>query len=81
MQVVIGRIPEIPGDLLQEESDLVASSAIIRDDIVAQQARVRVVARMQVLIQQGKLHTRRALDTRPRRLYKYPGTWCAFGVR
>lgn len=74
MQVVFGRNPEIPSDLLQEGPDLVANSAILNNETGAQQARVRAVARMQVLIQQDKLHTRRALDTRPRRLHKHlPG--------
>eukprot|EP00959_Pyramimonas_sp_CCMP1952_P218401 4567935-Pyramimonas_sp.AAC.1 len=46
MQMVFGRNPEIPGDLLKDNPDLITSSAIVNDPIAAQQARIRTVTRM-----------------------------------
>ncbi|CAK0792131.1 unnamed protein product, partial [Prorocentrum cordatum] len=58
MQMVFGRNPEIPGDLLKDNPDLIANSAIVNDPIAAQQARIRTVTRMKVLMQQAELRTK-----------------------
>ncbi|CAK0911130.1 unnamed protein product, partial [Prorocentrum cordatum] len=74
MQVVFGRNPEVPGDLLMDSPDLITNSAIVNDPVAAQQARIRAIARVKVLMQQDMLAARRALDSRPRVVARYrPG--------
>ena len=77
-QVVFGRNPEVPGDLLQDQPDLVANSAIINDPDASLAARVRAVSRSKVLAYNDKVNLRTALDTRPRVLRQYsPGDMVA----
>ena len=45
MQLVFGRNPEIPGNLLGENPDLVASSSFLHDRDARQAARVRTIAK------------------------------------
>ena len=66
MQLVFGRNPEIPGDLLSDNPDLIASSSLLHDRVAGQAARVRTVARTNLMLHSDKLNARRALDTRPR---------------
>ena len=63
MQLVFGRNPEIPGDLLSDNPDLIANSSLLHDRGAGQAARVRTVARTKLILHSDK---RRALDTRPR---------------
>ena len=55
MQVVFGRNPEIPGDLLQDNPAAVARSAIMNDRGATQEARVRAACRMTVLQYSDKM--------------------------
>ena len=66
MQLVFGRNPEIPGDLLSDNPDLIANSSQLHDRGAGQAARVRTVARTKLMLHSDKLNARRALDTRPR---------------
>ena len=65
-QIAIGRDPEVPGDLLQDLPNVISSSSIHHDDVVAHTARIRSNARLAVMQFNDNLATRRALDQRPR---------------
>ena len=64
-QTAIGRDPKLPGDLLQDLPNVISSSSILHDDVVAHTARSRSNARLAVMQFNDKLATRRALDQRP----------------
>ena len=66
MQLVFGRDPETPGDLLRKNPDLVANSSLLHDRDAGRAARVRTIARTKLMLHSDKLNSRRALDTRPR---------------
>ncbi|CAK0820028.1 unnamed protein product, partial [Prorocentrum cordatum] len=70
-QIVFGRNPQVPEDLLADSPDIAANSAALRDPPAAFAARVRAAARRQVLSYNDKQATRLALDARPRKLVKY----------
>ena len=74
MQLVFGRSPEIPGDLLSDNPDLIANSSILHDRGASQAARVGTLARTKLMLQSDKLNARRALDTRPRVVTDVPST-------
>ncbi|CAK0882257.1 unnamed protein product [Prorocentrum cordatum] len=73
-QIAFGRNPEAPEDLPVDSPDIVANGAVLHDPPAAFAARVRAVARRQVLSYNDKQATRLAVDARPRKLVKYqPG--------
>jgi hypothetical protein len=70
-QIALGRNPEVPGDLLQDEPDVIANSAILHDDAAAFTARVRLSAQKAVIEFSNKIAARKALDQRPRPLRSF----------
>eukprot|EP00435_Cladocopium_sp_Y103_P022015 s1030_g5.t1 len=65
-QLVFGRNPRIPSDLLQEDPDVVASEAISMHDGYARSNLIRQTARQAVLACQDSSALRAALRARPR---------------
>ena len=65
-QIVFGKNPRIPQDLLQDQPDLGASEAILSDDTWARANQVRQAARKVVLECQDDRALRAALRARPR---------------
>ena len=65
-QLVFGRNPRIPSDLLQEDPDVVASEAIALHDGYARSNQIRQNARQAVLACQDSSALRAALRARPR---------------
>ncbi len=77
-QIVFGRNPEVPEDLLQESPDLVANSCVLHDPIAQRSACIRAASRRIILAHNEKESTRRALDSRPRVLRTFqPGEMVA----
>ena len=70
-RMAIGRDPELPGDLLQDLSNVISSSSILHDNVAAHTARIRSNARLEVMQFNDNLATRRALDQRPRPLREF----------
>ena len=66
MQLVFGRNPEIPGNLLSDNPDLIAHSSMLHDRDAGQAARVRTIERTKLMPHSDKLNAKRALDTRSR---------------
>ena len=64
--ITIGRDQEVPGDLLQDLSDVTSPSSVFHDDEAAHTARVKSITRQAVLQNNDNLAVRRALDQRPR---------------
>ena len=64
-QIVFGRNPEVPEDLLSDNPDVIANSAVLHDPPAIFAATVRSVARQKVLAYNDKLAVRAALDARP----------------
>ena len=67
-QICFGVNPEVPGDLLVDNPDVHANSAILHDDPATRSARVRACSRRAVLAYNDKIHARAALEARPRTL-------------
>ncbi|CAK0840822.1 unnamed protein product [Prorocentrum cordatum] len=77
-QIVFGRNPEVPEELLVDSPDIVANGAVLRDPPAIFAARVRAIARRHVLSYNDRRATRAALDARPRRRIAYkPGDMVA----
>ena len=77
-QIVFGRNPEVPEDLLQDSPDVVANSAVLHDATAEHASRIRAVARRQVLAYNDKRAVSAALDARPRVFRAYrPGEMVA----
>ena len=66
MQLVFGRNPEIPRNLLSDNPDLVGNSSLLQDRDAGQAARVRTIVRTKLMLHSDKLNARRTLHTRPR---------------
>eukprot|EP00959_Pyramimonas_sp_CCMP1952_P024505 514570-Pyramimonas_sp.AAC.1 len=65
-QIVFGRNPEVPEDLLQENPNLIANSCLLHDPVAARAACIRAMARRVILAHNEKKAARVALDARPR---------------
>ena len=65
-QLVFGRNPEIQGNLLSDNPDLIANSFMLHDRDAGQAVRVRTIERTKLMLHSDKLTAWRALDTRPR---------------
>ena len=73
-QMVFGRDPLLPEDVLNQNPNLVVNSAIMNDDVFARLMMTRSVARMETLAFNDDVAFRRALDSRPRVLQVFnPG--------
>ena len=78
-QLVYGRNPRVPQDLLQEEVHLAASDAVLTTDCFARSQAVRHAARMAVLQCQDDKALRAALRARPRTQKAIQsGDWCFY---
>ena len=55
----------MPEDLLSDNPDVIANSAVLHDPPAIFAAKVRSVARQKVLAYENKLEVRTALDARP----------------
>ena len=62
---MFGRNPEVPEDLLSDNPDVIVNSAVLHDPPAISAAKVRSVARQNVLAYNDKLAVRTALDARP----------------
>eukprot|EP00435_Cladocopium_sp_Y103_P060613 s808_g22.t1 len=65
-QLVFGRNPSLPGDLLEEPQNVMSSTAPLMDDSIAQACATRAAARQALLELQNSKSMRRALAARPR---------------
>eukprot|EP00434_Breviolum_minutum_P004560 symbB.v1.2.004023.t1/scaffold227.1/size261201/9 len=65
-QLIFGKNPRVPQDLLQEEPHLVASEAVMIDSVFERSQRIRSAARKAVLEAQDDRALRQALRARPR---------------
>ena len=65
-QLIFGKNPRVPQDLLQEDPHLVASEAVMVDSVFERSQRIRSAARKAVLEAQDDRALRRALRARPR---------------
>ncbi|CAE8643680.1 unnamed protein product, partial [Polarella glacialis] len=70
-QLVFGRNPEVPGDLLQEDPDPISNSAILEDAIAMFANKARITAQQAVLAYADDHAGRVALNARPRPLREF----------
>ena len=78
-QLVFGRNPRIPSDLLQEDPDVVVAEAVELQDGYARSNQIRQSARLAVLACQDSSALRAALRARPRPVKPFQsGDWVYF---
>ena len=78
-QLVFGRNPKIPGDLIQEQPCPISGTLPLADDAVAKAQTIRNQARMALIASQDDKSLRAALNARPRVEREFlPGDFVAY---